>query len=195
MTRLRRYTELPFLMEYLSTGRLAFLDPSKWEDGNDRRRLEEYRNLGGFNSIYACCLAECSETYHHWKIYSKGLNGVCVEFEKDELIDSLDQQNCIHKSVQYLNWEILEQTQFALDERPFVKRDVFKDEVEYRIIVTSPEEQRPVLFQNVPLTALRKIIINPWMPESTAHEVFRILELLPVGKDLSLWRSQLLGPT
>ena len=195
MNKLRRYTELPFLIEYLFTEQLAFLNPSRWEDGNDRRRLEAYRSDGGFHSIYACCLAECRETFHHWKIYSKGLNGVCVEFDKDQLVSSLDSEHCNHQSVEYVNWQLLDQNQFALEQRPFLKRDVFADEEEYRIVVTSQEEQKPVLYRSVPRTAVRRIILNPWLPESTAYSVFEILKLLPDCGDLSLWRSQLLGPT
>jgi len=192
---MRRYTELPFLIEYLLTGQLAIPNPARWDDGLDRQRLEEYRRLAGFRSIYACCLAECPETYHHWKNYSKGMNGVCIEFEKSKLIDSLDSDKCRHKSVQYLHWQVLKDTDVPIEDMPFVKRDVFSDEQEFRVVLTSPSEQKPVLLQNIPVTAIRKIILNPWLQESTSNAIFKSLKLLPRGEALSLWRSQMLGPT
>ena len=85
-TSLRRYTELPYLIDYLRTCEIALLNPSSWDDRNDSFYIEQYAAKTGSKGIYALCLAEASETYHHWKVFSSGSGGVCIEFEKNELV-------------------------------------------------------------------------------------------------------------
>jgi hypothetical protein len=83
---LRRYTDLPFLLDYLRTKELALLSPKMWDDKNDSHYLESYAKTNGFATTYALCLTEASETYHHWKVFTSGANGVCIEFKKEALI-------------------------------------------------------------------------------------------------------------
>lgn len=64
-THLRRYTDIPFLLDYLRTKELVLLSPKMWDDKNDRHYLESYARASRFDSIYALCLTEASETYHH----------------------------------------------------------------------------------------------------------------------------------
>lgn len=76
-TFLRRYTDLPFLFDYLRTRELALLSPKSWVDKNDSYFVEQYAKAKGFQSTYALCLAEAPETYHHWKVFTTGSSGVC----------------------------------------------------------------------------------------------------------------------
>ena len=85
-TTLRRYTELPYLIDYLQSGELALLNPKAWDDRNDSFYIEEYARARELEGIYALCLAEAFETYHHWRVFSNGSGGVCIEFDKDKLI-------------------------------------------------------------------------------------------------------------
>lgn len=41
-TSLRRYTELPCLIDYLQTKELALLNPALWDDRNDSYYIEMY---------------------------------------------------------------------------------------------------------------------------------------------------------
>ncbi|WYX08412.1 hypothetical protein WJ978_21310 [Achromobacter xylosoxidans] len=57
-TSLRRYTELPYLIDYLQSGELALLNPKAWDDRNDSFYIEEYARAKRLLGIYALCLAE-----------------------------------------------------------------------------------------------------------------------------------------
>ena len=81
----RRYTELPFLIDYLMTKELVLLDPRSWDDRNDSYYIEQYAARKSLQGFAALCLTESPETYHHWKIFSSGSSGVCIEFFKDSL--------------------------------------------------------------------------------------------------------------
>ena len=81
-TSLRRYTELPYLIDYLQTKELALLNPASWDDRNDSYYIEQFAQTNGLSSTYALCLAEASETYHHWKVFSHGGSGACIEFDR-----------------------------------------------------------------------------------------------------------------
>ena len=59
-TTLRRYTELPYLIDYLQSGELALLNPKAWDDRNDSFYIEEYARARELEGIYALCLAEAS---------------------------------------------------------------------------------------------------------------------------------------
>ncbi|SHF08518.1 hypothetical protein SAMN04487965_1330 [Microbulbifer donghaiensis] len=84
---LRRYTELPFLIDYLETKEIALLNPKSWDDRNDSYYLQQYGVTTKQSSLYSLCLTETNETYHHWRIFSHGASGVCIEFHIGMFID------------------------------------------------------------------------------------------------------------
>jgi hypothetical protein len=47
------------------------------------RILSRYAQQRGARSVLVLCFAEACETYHHWKAFSHGEEGVCVEFDKE----------------------------------------------------------------------------------------------------------------
>src|SRR5438046_2646856 len=87
--RLKRFTSLPILLDMLVKKHLTLLNPRTWEDRNDSFYLEQYRNKKNLKSILALCFASCPETFHHWKVFSSGSCGVCVEFDKNVLLASV----------------------------------------------------------------------------------------------------------
>lgn len=42
---LRKYTTIPVLMDILDRKRISLLDPKKWEDRNDWKIMDKYREL------------------------------------------------------------------------------------------------------------------------------------------------------
>src|SRR5438445_12897730 len=86
---LRRYTQLAPLLHLLHRKCLTLLSPRTWDDKNDAYYLEIYCRRKNLGSVLALCFAEAPETYHHWRVFAGKSSGVCLEFEKDLLINSV----------------------------------------------------------------------------------------------------------
>src|SRR5438045_1515201 len=81
--KLNRYTTLPIALDMLAKKRITLLSPDTWEDRNDAYYL--YQQELRFRSVLAICFSMTSETFHHWRIFSHGVSGVCIEFDKARL--------------------------------------------------------------------------------------------------------------
>ena len=95
---LRRYTELPFLIDYLTSNELFMPSPMNWDDRNDSAYLEHFAQLNNHRKIFVLCLTEAPETYHHWKVFSSGSSGVCIEFHKAKFEEAIRNNDEIKRS-------------------------------------------------------------------------------------------------
>src|SRR5258708_39734668 len=92
---LRRYTTLPALLDLVKEKQLTLVSPTAWADRNDSFYLEQYKNGRKAKSVLALCLSEAGETFHHWKVFTQGSDGVCIQFHRDVLLGAVN-------SVEYL---------------------------------------------------------------------------------------------
>lgn len=140
--KLNRFTSLPYLIDMLEKNELTLLDPSGWEDKNERITIEQYKELNGYESIYALCMTDKAETYHHWNAFTNGDSGCCIEFDKAKLEVVLEENNVKFESVEYIE---LNKLSFAGEKNqlPFYKRHPFWHEGEFRLIYCSKEPQKP----------------------------------------------------
>lgn len=84
-----RYTDLPSLIHTLKNRQVTLLDPVTWDDKNDSSFVTLYREKSELASVLALCFTRSSETYHHWKIFAPTSSGVRVEFDEQELRNSI----------------------------------------------------------------------------------------------------------
>lgn len=138
----RRYTTLSSALDTLAQQQLVLLSPSKWDDLNDVRFMELYRSYANVGSILALCCTLATETYHHWRVFTQGMEGICLEFERRSLEFDLSSVAKLEtRKVDYLKVRELEALQPAeADRLPYVKRDGFSDEREWRIVLTCEED-------------------------------------------------------
>jgi len=191
----RRYTSLPQLLHLLQNRALTLLDPSRWDDKNDGAIIEKYRVKMKFTSVLALCFAESSETYHHWKIYADGVSGVCIEFDKERLIDSIKKTKGLRfGSVDYVKIEDLKLYQKKTDQWPFLKRLPYQGEKEFRLIYER-REANPVQSYLVPfsLDAIKRIHLSPWIHKSVADAVRDTIKSLPGCANLEVFRTGLVA--
>tara|TARA_A100001391_G_scaffold205236_1_gene204280 strand:+ start:6486 stop:6755 length:270 start_codon:yes stop_codon:yes gene_type:complete len=52
--------------------------------------MSEYKRLKGAKTVLAICIAEGEEIYHHWQVFSRGLDGVNIQFDKAKLLTGFD---------------------------------------------------------------------------------------------------------
>jgi hypothetical protein len=191
-TFLRRYTELPYVIEFLHTEQLALLSPASWDDRNDSFYIEEYARRAGVLSVYALCLADGAETYHHWRVFSHGSGGVCIQFGREQFLAAVAQAPGLRaQAVQYRTINELQAAAPALDELPFLKRHAFQDESEFRLFHASSQAGPPVHRIAMPRSAVDRIILSPWLPDSVAKHVKETLKSIPGCSKVKVYRSTL----
>lgn len=189
---LSRYTELPFLLDFLRTKELALLSPQSWDDKNDSFYLDAYAGAQDLKSIYVLCLTEANETYHHWRVFSSGSSGMCVVFKKDRFLDWVKGHPQLHAGpVTYKTLPELRTEGPTLEELPFLKRQAFADEKEFRVFSTAANGTNGPLRYSIPLATIDRIVINPWLPKSVAEQVKATIKGLDGCKTLKVYRSTL----
>ncbi len=189
---LRRYTQLAPLLHLLHRKALTLLTPRNWDDTNDAYYLEIYRRRKNVGSVLALCFAEAPETYHHWHVFAGKSSGVCLQFDKDVLVESLGETAGIKSGfVKYPQIRDLRGAHLTTEELPFVKRYPFQDEREFRIIY---EDAEPMLeAKDIPFNplALQKVTINPWMPRAVFDSVKAHLSIIVGWSHVSIARTTL----
>ena len=175
----RRYTDVLSLMDIIHHERLTLLSPSRWYDQNDSFGLDLYsKRLGGV-SVYALCLAGASETAHHWQIFSGHSHGLCIHIYRENFIEHIDnlRAKIIHGPVQYKNLKQLKDMRPIEDtDLPFLKRDTFKAENEYRLVAHSPQFVAGETFSiPFPLELIQRVTFGPAMPRQLAETLKSVI--------------------
>lgn len=166
LKKLNRFTTLPFVIDLLKRRKLSLVNPAFWEDYNDRATVEMYRKITKANAIYALCLTYENETIHHWNAFAGGTAGCCIEISPKKLFASLAKvPEIIHGKAEYLRINDLKSKKLQPHQYPFVKREPFKPENEYRLIAVSEAPQQPTFDVDIDLGIIRRITINNKMPE------------------------------
>lgn len=188
-SQFRRYTTLPYLLDMLHNKRLTLLDPSRWEDKNDAYFLKTYKEKKNLKSVLALCFAKAPEAYHHWKIYSGNTSGVCIEFDEYKILDSLEADDYISRSVQYKTIETLENNPPIIDDLPFTKRYAYAGELEFRIIYISTTEEIKIKQVSIGLDCINKISINSWVDEVSRKSIEKTIQNIPGCEKIKVIKS------
>jgi len=189
----RRYTTLSSALDTLLNRRLVVLSPAKWDDQNDVRFMELYRACSDTGSLLALCFAMASETYHHWRVFAQGMEGICLEFDRLALERTVAMAEGFRaQEVEYLRVKDLEA--LGPDDRhklPFVKRDGYSDEREWRIIAQRKEPALQTLDLPIDLSSITRVILNPWLPPPLGANLRKIIHDQPGCGQLRVESSRL----
>lgn len=176
---LNRFTTIPFLIDMLTRKQLTLLNPNSWEDYNDRVTVELYRTRKNAHGIYALCLTDKRETVHHWNAFANGTSGCCIEFSTKKLLKCVSGvKGIIHGRVDYVKIQGLNKYGNDIEKLPYIKREPFLPESEYRIMVLSDEPQRQVFDIPIDLGIINRITVSNKLPEvvfkSLEHGLYRL---------------------
>jgi hypothetical protein len=177
----------------LSTRRITLLNPRSWEDRNDSFYIEQYKEKKKLKSVLALCFTTSGERFHHWKVFSDGSSGVCVEFDKERLLEAFHGKRGFHcRMVEYRKIEDVEAERPKLRDWPFLKRIPFMDEGEFRIIYESHAVE--IDAEQVPfkLDSIRRITLSPWLPKPVFESVKEIIQGIDGCDKLTVSRSTLI---
>jgi hypothetical protein len=192
----RKYTNLAALIHLLQTRTITLLDPSTWDDKNDAWFMKEFQDITGASTVLAICFAESEETYHHWRVFAPGADGVCIEFDKDAVLSAFDGTAGIRRGpVQYRLIDTLRRrTRIEPEELPFLKRRPYQPECEYRVIYIE-NGGRALKSKSFPIQLdwIKRITLSPWMTFDLRDAVAKTLNGIPGCRDLKVARSTLVG--
>lgn len=193
-TYLRRYTDLPALLNMLSAKQITLLDPKTWDDRNDSYFMSLYKERKNLKALLALCFSQAAETYHHWRIFSNGAAGVCVVFDRAALIKTLQQVPGIQTGcIEYLTLNDARVRKLKVNELPFVKRYGFKPENEFRVVFESPAEALPSLNIPMQIDCIRSISLSPWMHPSLSKSTVAAIRAIDECSKLKVSRSTLIS--
>jgi hypothetical protein len=190
---LRRYTNLAATINTLRHKKITLLDPASWDDRNDAYFLSQYRKRKPARTVLALCFALAPETYHHWRVFSQGTDGVCIEFDKDKLLHAL--QGCKELRAEPVIYKEIKEVRASrpnVDELPFLKRYPYRDEREFRLIYTDTNQDLDVKELDIPIECIRRVTLSPWLHASLSESVKATLSEIEGCKELAIYRSQLI---
>ncbi len=193
---IRRYTDLPALLHSLKHQTITLLDPSTWDDTNDSYYLLKYKEKRKMKSVLALCMTTAAETYHHWRIFSHGPAGVCIDFHRDRLIDTLTATPGV--SVRPVEYRLVRIDGKSappprLDQLPFLKRQGFVAESELRAVYESDSRQLRFLDVAINLDLIRRITLSPWLQPRLKPATMDAIRSIPGCSFIDVRRSTLVG--
>ena len=191
----RRYTNLSALIYLLHTKKITLLNPASWDDKNDAHFMSEYKRKLGAETVLAICFAKSTETYHHWRVFSNGPDGVCIEFHKDSLLSTFKgNANVRVGNIKYMLIDTLrEKGAISIKKLPFLKRKPYKDEREYRVIYVDSKASYQTKDFSIDLSCIKRITLSPWMAPAFRNSVVKTLKSIEQCGNLEIVRSTLTG--
>jgi len=192
---LNRYTDLPALIHILSTRQVTLLNPITWDDKNDSYFMSEYKERHDAKTLLALCFSEARETYHHWRVFSHGSHGVCIEFDKEKFLHQFGPDKQVrHGKVLYKTRAVFKAPKTArLEELPFLKRWPYKDEQEYRVVYLHKTKEYSTKDYAINLDWIKRITLSPWLPPAMLESVRETLRSIRGCEDLRITPSTLVN--
>lgn len=192
---LKRYTNIPSLLHILNTKTITLLDPNNWDDTNDAYSLKIFKEKMKLKTLLAICFTESAETYHHWHVFAGGPSGVCINFNRDKLLECFDGRKFEYGPVDYKTLDELRKARPLTDKLPFIKRAGYVDECEYRIIYKDRTTTEKALDVDIPIDCIERITLSPWMHSSLKESLTKTITSIDGCKRRKnyIFRSSLRG--
>ncbi|MCT7574345.1 DUF2971 domain-containing protein [Aliarcobacter butzleri] len=168
--------ELKLLRKKIPRKKLEEFNTLKNEYGFTKQGMKLFKELEDvFNKVIdgygIYCLAGDSENNHLWENYAKNHTGFCIKFEKEKLgndfeVYPINYQDCLAE----LNLIKIIKLRFGLKEEEdlgkeihkklFIKLEEFREEKEYRYIMSGKLEKKDIFLKSYPKEAVSEIIFG-----------------------------------
>ena len=193
VTILRRYTSLASLLALLQDEKLTLLSPGFWEDRNDAFYMSQYKTRKDLKTLLALCFSESDETYHHWRVFTHGADGVCIHFKREALLAALPLGHQLTAGpVTYRKIADLPRQKPRLEQLPFLKRQPYGDECEFRLVYEDKKTEMETRAFALPIRTIARVTLNPWLSPPLAAAVKRAIRSTPGCSALKVYQTTLL---
>lgn len=197
---LNKYTSLASMFDMLHNDHLMILPYKSWEDRNDIFYMDKYMSKQKLKTLLATCFSVKRETFHHWKVFSKD-DGVCIEFDKNKLLEAVNKKESRSKNalifrsglVEYKLIKNLKSDSLKDEKIPFTKRMPYKPEGEFRIIAESNNNIINDVAIPIDISIIIRITLSPWMNESLAKSIKRLILSIDGCEKLKIKQSSLIS--
>lgn len=187
MPQLKRYTELPFVLQILEARKLTLVNPASWDDKNDSHFVQAYKEKKSLGSVLALCLTSAAQTYHHWKVFTHGASGACISFDHDKLLEWIaEDKQLIGRKVEYRTLPQVRRSPPKVDDLPFTKRQAYEHEQEFRLLYVSEKKSVPFRSFSFPIEIIDSVLLNPWLPPATVSSVEAALQRISGCEELKV---------
>ncbi|WP_395059539.1 DUF2971 domain-containing protein [Flavobacterium sp.] len=175
ITKLNRFTTLPYLLDIIKRKKIVLTNPENWEDKNDFLAIKHYKSINDIENLNVICFTYENETIHHWSKFSNGDNGCCIEFDSKKLLSIADKNNLLHNKTEYTTIKKLDLLEIDNSKLLFLKRDLFKNEFEYRIISIEKKSDKSLCEIEVDLEIINKITLSYSLPTNVFESLEKII--------------------
>lgn len=190
---LKRYTELPYLLYALRCRKLTLTNPNNWEDRNDAHYMMAYKKRKKLKSVLALCFTLAPETFHHWKVFSNGSAGVCIDFDRIKFQEWANGiPNLKYEDVNYFKQADMKGVEISVNELPFVKRFAFRDEREKRLVYESREVKSTFKNLSFDLSLIKRVVLSPWVPKQVAAEIEKTIQEIDGCENIRVFKTTLI---
>jgi hypothetical protein len=184
------------MLDTLLNRRLVLFSPNSWSDRNDREVMETFALWRHDSLVFASCMAEGKETAHHWQVFADRGQGACIRFDRDRLAAAINVPWVSHGPVSYVAWRELTPYGYVDNRLPFVKRQVFRFEREYRVIATLPWEgsgdSKTAYALPIPLDCVTSVYVSGELPQPLFESLRVLIRGIPGCNRLPIRHSGLL---
>jgi hypothetical protein len=192
---LRRYTNIPSLFHILYNRKITLLSPHNWEDKNDVYSINQFKERKKLDFVLTVCFSEAAETFHHWKVFTHGSEGVCIVFKRKELLSTFENDDNIRTgSVKHVQIHDLEKKPPKVDDLPFTKRFPYRDEREFRIIYLGSGNDSQIETKGfaIDLTCIKSITLNPWLNNSLCETIIKSIKSIDGCEKIKVHQTTIL---
>ena len=187
---LNRYTSFASLLAMLQRREITLLSPSLWEDRNDAFYMGEYKSRKQLKTLVALCFSQAEETYHHWRVFTHGADGVCITFRRAPLLNAL--KDLRTGAVTYRKIADLPRFKPKLEQLPFLKRAPYEDEREFRLIYEDKKIEAETKSFPIPLSCISRVTLNPWLAPPLAAAMKSAIKQISGCSGLKVYQTTLL---
>jgi hypothetical protein len=191
---LRRYTTLPALLQLLRNRKITLLNPETWEDKNDVCYMQRFKEVKKLTSVLALCFSEAQETFHHWRVFANGSDGVCIEFRRKDLLAAFGKVKDVRKgSVLYKTIPQLRASPPAPSQLPFIKRQPYRHEREFRLVYLG--FGTPIKFKefDINLNCIQRITLGPLLLDPLVDSVRSTIRAIRGCARIEICKTTILG--
>ena len=191
---IRRYTKLEHALEILRTRQLTLRPPWDWDDKNDVHFMREFARRTSAKSLLTLCFARSEETYHHWAVYAKNEDDVCIEFDETSLQAATKECGVQFKQVSYRDIEDAKNNPPTVGDLPFLKRWPYEPEKEMRMLFLSSTDELNEFRLPIPLASIRTVYLSPQTKDCYVESRRSQIKQLG-GQNIAVWRTTILDNT
>jgi hypothetical protein len=154
--------------------------------------MDQYKRHTNAKSVLAVCFTMAEETFHHWRVFANGANGVRVEFKNDAFDAVLKIKNVRAKAVKYKMIREIKKLRPSVDDLPFLKRQPYSDEKEFRIVFVDKSKTMETKEFDINLNCIRRVTLSPWLLESRVDAVKSKIHSIPRCDHIKVYQTTLL---